>query len=389
MVQQIAHETQFCQRQRSIVATDLLDTLLEVLTCHQKVGIAELHRHYVAKRGYISYSAFYEQLNKKTFVEWLRLLLVKAVTLLKSHYWAHLSQLWRYFDDVRLHDGTSWRIHDKLKDKLPGRFSHTAPAALEMHTTFSLLSGQIYQVQLAPDTESEHHFFPIPESGALYIFDAGYVNQPELLKFNQAGAFYLTRGKSNLNPHVIYDHKREKAIGKPLKELKFKPGQNYDFQVQHKVSNYRLLLLWNPQTHSHVRLLTNIPLEYLSANALGKVYRLRWQVELYFKELKSFSGLERLLTGNATIVEGLVWASLLVCTLRRFLVLSAQLGERLSTHKAARSSASFFPDFLRQWRHIGEKAFAPLFDYLRRTMTLSNPQKHDAFTPFGEGKYLL
>ena len=110
---------------------------------------------------------------------------------------------------------------------------------------------------------------------------------------------------------------------------------------------------------------------------------------LYFKELKSFSGLGRMLTGSEIIIEGLVWASLLVCTLRRFLVLSAQWNHRLSTHKAARSSASFFPDFLRQWRQVGEKAFQPLFDYLRRIMTLSNPKKCDAFTPFGQGKALL
>ena len=115
------------------------------------------------------------------------------------------------------------------------------------------------------------------------------------------------------------------------------------------------MLVWNPQTHRHVRFLTNVPVDYLSATALGNIYRLRWQVELYFKELKSFSGLGRMLTGSEIIIEGLVWASLLVCTLRRFLVLSAQWNHRLSTHKAARSSASFFPDFLNHCKKINGK----------------------------------
>lgn len=156
-----------------------------------------------------------------------------------------------------------------------------------------------------------------------------------------------------------------------------------------KTSEYRLLLLWNPQTHCHVRFLTNVPLTYLSTKALGKVYRLRWQVELYFKELKSFSGLGRLLSANQNIIEGLVWASLLTCTLRRFLVLSAQNTQRLSTHKAARSSACFFPDFLRHWRKNGSEAFTKLFAYLRQVMTLSNPKRRNAFTPFNEEKVLL
>jgi len=93
------------------------------------------------------------------FTEWLRLLLAKAMSLLWSHYWTHLEGLWVFFDDVRVHDGSSWAIHDDLKDKFPGRFSKTAPAALELHATFSLLRGQICQLQLAADSESEHHFF--------------------------------------------------------------------------------------------------------------------------------------------------------------------------------------------------------------------------------------
>ncbi|MBF2054861.1 MAG: transposase, partial [Candidatus Sericytochromatia bacterium] len=188
---------------------------------------------------------------------------------------------------------------------------------------------------------------------------------------------------------VLYDHHRNREINKPLKELKLKPGKDYDLQVKQKTSEYRLLLLWNPQTHCHVRFLTNVPLAYLSAKALGKVYRLRWQVELYFKELKSFSGLGRLLSANQNIIEGLVWASLLTCTLRRFLVFSAQQTQRLSTHKAARSSVCFFPEFLRQWRQYGVEAFTKLFDYLRQVMTLSNPKRRDIFAPFNTAKPLL
>jgi len=388
VILQTAQDTKFYRRQRAIDPIHLLDTLLEVLACQKKVDVSLLHRHYMAKHHKISYAAFYEQLSKDAFVQWLRLLLARALTTLWSQYWEGFSALWSFFDDVRVHDGSSWAINDSLKEKLPGRFSKTCPAAMAIHTTFSLFKGQICQLQMAAYAESEHHFFPYAETGVLYLFDAGYVNQAELERFAQADAFYLTRGRSNLNPYVLHDHMRNRQVNKSLKEMVLKKGKNYDFQVKQKDGEYRLLLLWNPQTCCHVRFMTNVPLAYLSAKSLGKVYRLRWQVELYFKELKSFSGVGRLLSSNQNIIEGLVWASLLTCTLRRFLVLSAQQTKRLSTHKAARSSASFFPGFLKAWRETGAQAFTNLFQYLRQVMTFSNPKKPNAFTPFGEGKVL-
>ena len=382
-----AQENHFCQRQRSIDPVHLLDTLLEVLSSHKSIDVTVLHRHYVSKHRYVSYSSFYEQLSKPECVLWLKHLLNLALGILQANIWERLSTLWQYFDDVRIHDGSSWAVRDNLKDILPGRFKTIAPAAIELHATFSLLKGQLCQAQLAPDTVSEHHFFPTAYPNFLYLFDAGFVNLPALKRFEKAGAYFLARGKKGLNPFVIHDWNNG-PVNQSLKSLSLKSRQNYDFQVSQKGVEYRLILLWNPQTKTHVAFLTNVPVEWLSKKALGKVYRLRWQIELLFKELKSFSGLKRLLTGNKQIVEGLVYVSLLACTLRRFLVLSAQKDKPLSTLKAGRSSASFLPEFLRCWRKKGAEAFNSLNTYLRRVMTISAPHKRHAFTPFGNGKVL-
>ena len=78
------------------------------------------------------------------------------------------------------------------------------------------------------------------------------------------------------------------------------------------------------------------------------LYRLRWQVELFFKELKSFCSLKKLHTSDPNIVQTLVWSSLLTLLLKRFIALGAQRCAKclISTHNAVRSSATWVSPLL-------------------------------------------
>jgi hypothetical protein len=73
------------------------------------------------------------------------------------------------------------------------------------------------------------------------------------------------------------------------------------------------------------------------------LYRLRWQVELLFKEWKSHANLHKFDTAKAPIAEGLIWASLLAATLKRAITHAAEraCGAELSTQRAA-CSAKYF-----------------------------------------------
>ncbi len=67
-----------------------------------------------------------------------------------------------------------------------------------------------------------------------------------------------------------------------------------------------MIALWNPVTKKHVLFLTNANIKRLPLRIVGQIYRLRWQIELVFKELKSFSQLRKFLTGNAYIAQGFI-----------------------------------------------------------------------------------
>jgi len=102
----------------------------------------------------------------------------------------------------------------------------------------------------------------------------------------------------------------------------------------------RVVLLWNPKTKRHVVLVTNVNRNEFSARVVAALYRLRWQVELLFKEWKSYANLHRFATTKKPIAEGLIWGSLAAATLKRFLAHATQRllpNVETSTQRVAKS----------------------------------------------------
>src|SRR5208282_4004241 len=86
----------------------------------------------------------------------------------------------------------------------------------------------------------------------------------------------------------------------------------------------RLVIRYVPEKKSWTWLLTNLPGD-VPADAIGQLYRLRWQIELLFKDWKSYANLHATQSANPSIVEGFIWASLCAAFLKRALAHYAQL----------------------------------------------------------------
>lgn len=86
------------------------------------------------------------------------------------------------------------------------------------------------------------------------------------------------------------------------------------------------------------QLCTNLPRAPFSADLVARLYRFRWQIELCFKEWKSYANLHKFGTSNPHIAEGLIWASVCAAILKRFLAHAAQRvghGPAISTRRVA------------------------------------------------------
>jgi hypothetical protein len=102
-------------------------------------------------------------------------------------------------------------------------------------------------------------------------------------------------------------------------------------------------------TRALTRLCTNLPRTPFSAALIGRLYRFRWQIELYFKEWKSYANLPQFDTANPHIAAGLIWASLCAAVLKRFLAHAAQRvgpGTAISTRRVAMCADHLFDDLV-------------------------------------------
>ncbi len=121
----------------------------------------------------------------------------------------------------------------------------------------------------------------IPEPGAFYIMDRGYVDFERLFKLNSVGAFFVIRAKSNTQYKRRYSHPTDKSGGVRCDQSIMLSGVN---TAKDYPQPLRRIKYYDEQTGKTFNFLTNnfsIP-----AQTVADLYRYRWQVELFFKWIK-------------------------------------------------------------------------------------------------------
>lgn len=320
-------ETQFARRLRDVTPHRMAVCLVTGLAVERVMTLADLLRVFNALTGRrVRYKPFHNQLVKEQFPAFMRGVFEHlASRLVMRVLGAGPGHALRQFEDIVVHDGSSMQLADSLRAQFPGRFSNSCPAAVELHATMSVLRDQPLRVSLAADCVAEREFLPEPASltGKLLLADRGYASIGYCTQLAEAGASFIIRGKKDIVPVVLQDPRR-RTVPQLLRR-----GRGADWNVEWLRAGQRvqlrLVVLWSRPRRQHVFLLTNLPRERFDAHAVDQLYRLRWQVELLFKEWKSHANLHRFATSKATIAEGLVWASLSAALLKRFLAHAAQL----------------------------------------------------------------
>jgi len=357
-------DVKFCRRQRVITPFRLGLALTATCASQRVETIADFHRGFNALFGTtVTYKAFYHQMAKPRFADFARTMterLISDMTLKVLGF--KKGQAFAEFRHIVLQDGSSFAIHDGLREVFPGRFKVVKPAAVELHTTMDLLCDAPTTVVLSPDTTSEQAFLPEPTSlrASLLLADRGYVDLHYLRRVQDAGGFFLIRAKAGMNPQVVEafreDGKRLSSLrNKRLKVIhaKLPKRQRVELGVQWQVDGQplclRLILSWNPRTKSFCYFLTNLPPKRYPLEVICRAYKWRWQVELLFKEWKSYANLHAFDTANVAIVEGLIWTAIAAAALKRFLAYMTQLLAEvpMSTRKVAMCAVHVLGDIVR------------------------------------------
>lgn len=360
----LGRESRHCRRLRDVTPQRLVCALLESMGAQRVESVADILRTFNAQTGLSTrYKAFYNRLARPEFPRFMRrvyrdLLRKLAGNVLRPAAGGKLT----HFQDIVIQDGSSFAVHDALSRVFGGRFTTIRPAAVEVHTYLSLFQDQVIEVEVAPDKDSERKFLPPAKSltGKLLLADRGYQSLAYWEEVQAAGGYFLMRGKSALNPRIRTMRgpgwRLRRFEGKNLQEiLRYVPRRRLDLEVEwdrggERNLRLRMILIWNRKEKNYLSLVTNVSRHILTAREVLKVYRLRWQIELVFKEWKSYANLHAFTSANAPLVEGLIWASLCAAALKRTLAHASQRSGpsiAISNRIAAMCGVHILPPLLR------------------------------------------
>lgn len=203
-------------------------------------------------------------------------------------------------------------------------------AAVKMHTLLDLRGnipsfifisdGKMHDVNILDEL--------LPEAGAFYIMDRGYLDFERLARLDDAGSFFVTRGKSNLKARRRYSHPVDRSSGLICDQTVVLTGfysrQGFDRPLRRIKFN-------DPETSKRLVFLTNNFAQ--PALTIADLYKCRWQVELFFKWIKQHLRIKAFFGTSENAVKSQIWIAVsvyvLVAIVRKRLALSASLYEIL------------------------------------------------------------
>jgi hypothetical protein len=168
----------------------------------------------------------------------------------------------------------------------------------------------------------------LPEPGAFYIMDRGYIDFERLYQLHEAKSFFVTRAKSNLKAQRRYSHPVDRSTGlicdQTIVLTGFYSKQDFDTPL-------RRVRFKDPATGKRLVFLTNN--FTLPALTIADLYRCRWQVELFFKWIKQHLRIKVFFGTSENAVKTQIWIAVsvyvLVAIVKKRLKLSASLYEIL------------------------------------------------------------
>jgi hypothetical protein len=176
----------------------------------------------------------------------------------------------------------------------------------------------------------------VPEAGAIYVMDRGYVDFRRLYAIHQAGAFFVTRTKINMKYHRVYSGIVDKTTGVISDQTIALDG----FYSKQDYPQYmRRISFRDPETGKHLVFLTNN--FSLSAAMIAALYKKRWAVELIFKWIKQNLRIKHFYGTSENAVKTQIWIAVCVYVVAAIIKKELALGISLYTFLQILSVHSF------------------------------------------------
>jgi len=208
----------------------------------------------------------------------------------------------------------------------PWAHFRSTKAAVKMHTLLDLRGNIPSFIHISDGKLHDVHALDLllPEAGSIYVMDRGYVDFTRLYALHQAGAFFVTRAKSNLDAHRLYSAPTDRAAGiiadQTIALDGYATSKDYPLHL-------RRVRFKDPKSKKTLVFLTN-QLTFPAATICA-LYKSRWQVELFFKWIKQHLRIKKFYGTSDNAVRTQIWIAVsvyvLVAIVKKRLALEASL----------------------------------------------------------------
>jgi hypothetical protein len=310
--------------------------------------------NYIALTGHtLAPSAFYDRFSEP-FAELMRELASRAISEVRQTAGEDrriddLGVLLKEFSDVQVVDSMVVTLRKLAAHWAPSNSSIT-PAGVKWHTLISLEDGLPVADRITPKRVGDGPGTPDGafSPGTLTLMDLGYLKFERLEEACKAGAYFVMRLRNDINPVIAAVHA---AAGDPVacKGLRLNDALHSEaLRPTHGVVDLDVYLQKN-ERRLRVRVvgvkaptddlhfyITNIDPQVLAPRDIRTTYRLRWSIELFFKQLKSGVGLKAIRATRPGAVMALFYAKVTALCLARLMELSmeAKHGRHATTQLA-------------------------------------------------------
>ena len=208
----------------------------------------------------------------------------------------------------------------------PWAHFRTTKAAVKMHTLLDLRGNIPSFIHVSDGKLADVHALDllVPEPGAIYVMDRAYVDFARLHAMHQAGAFFVTRAKSNLKARRRYSASTDRTTGIICDQTIALDGH---YAKRHYPERLRRIRFRDAETGKMLVFLTNN--FDLPALTIAALYKNRWQVELFFKWIKQHLRIKQFYGTSENAVKTQIWIAVsvyvLVAIVKKRLRLDASL----------------------------------------------------------------
>lgn len=345
LTEELARESGFVERESKLTGHLFLSvftfgmSIYGTPSLNDLVGLLNL----VAPQVELSRQGLHERINEKAVAFFEKMLSFAVRLELPERLSQAVTDLCPRFKRILIYDSTSFQLPEELAQYFRGSGGGGSEAAVKILFGYDLKSHHFfYRLQdgIAHDQMHQDDYLQQLDAGDLEISDLGFFNIEAFANIDQKGAFYLSRLRSDVRlyhqtPRGLEEFdlvrfvkklpvdqtevevylKRAELILQTRLVIEKVPG-HVKAQRLRKINAYSRKKGYQPRKRVKILAgynlyITNAPATHIPREQIRSLYRIRWQIELMFKNWKSNFALAKVTGKRPERIKCIISAKLL------------------------------------------------------------------------------